>query len=204
MPFVPAANCAEIAICYNEFDQQIQNVFHVKRSTPFDLEGLAAAAELFQGWQEDDIAPLQSSSVGCSLIIARALDTATSPSIEYTTGLPVVGGQTTDPGLPANVTVAVKWITGLRGRAYRGRTFHIGLCEGMVSGNKVNESPAAAILAAYQTLLSIIGLSNMQLVVLSKYVDGAARTTAVATPIISCSVDEWVDSQRRRLTGRGQ
>lgn len=203
MAFIPAPGCAEVAVCYNEFDQAIQNVFHVHKSTPFDLAGLHDLAEMFQGWQETDIAPLQSSSVGCSLIIARALDSETAPAIEYTENLPVVGGQTTDPGLPANVTVAVKWNTGLRGRSYRGRTFHIGLCEGMVNGNKVNEAPAAAILGAYQTLLSMLSLSTMDLVVLSKYADKAPRTVAVATPIIGCSVDEWVDSQRRRLTGRG-
>jgi hypothetical protein len=40
-------------------------------------------------------------------------------------------------------------------------------------------------------------------VVLSKFFAKNPRSTAVATPITAVSADQYLDSQRRRLTGRG-
>jgi len=46
--------------------------------------------------------------------------------------------------------------------------------------------------------------ATWQLVVVSYYNSGAWRTTAVATPIINFGfADLAIDSQRRRLVGRG-
>lgn len=201
--FTPFPNVAQVTLNFIEFDNTLVNVFHVMQSTPFDITGLQDLAGLFVDWHTAHIAPAQSSSVGLATIVAKALDSETAPAIEYTTGLPVVGGQTTDPGLPANVTVAIKWTTGLRGRNYRGRTFFVGLCEGMVSGNKVSESVVGALSLAYNALIDELVAENYTLVVASRWLNKTQRITGVSTPILLASVDEWVDSQRRRLTGRG-
>ena len=50
MPFVPVPNVAQFAMCYTQYGQKMQNVFHLEGDTPFDLAGLIAGAVPFMAW----------------------------------------------------------------------------------------------------------------------------------------------------------
>lgn len=203
MPFVPAPNCASVELIYTSNGQRCENVFNVSQASPFDQVSLAVLAALFKDWFNTELKMDLPGTVTLDLIVAKALDSESAPAIEFSTGLPIAGNMGAWNQLPNNVTVAVRWSTELRGRSYRGRTYHIALSEEQVSGNTVDQVFATAILGRYEQLLDDLDGLNADLVVLSRFHNGAERTTAVATPINRVSLDRTIDSQRRRLPGRG-
>lgn len=175
----------------------------VEQATPFDQVSLAVLAELFKVWWGTNIKPITTNHLSLIMIVARAMDTANSPAIEYTSGLPLEGDDSVNQPLPTSVTVAVKWTTELRGRSFRGRTYHVGLSEVQVNGNVLATAPHAAILAAYAELLEDLEGLNADLVIASRWSNHVQRTTGLTTPVTGVFLDPTVDSQRRRLPGRG-
>jgi len=204
MPFVPVPNTAEVSMQALWDNQEVANVFHVTQSTPYDATSLAVLGALFQDWIDTSLKTNVSNSVQYTKLVMRSLESEGAPAIEYTTNFPISGVHTGTAQLPNNVTVAVKWSTGLAGRSYRGRTYHIGLAEAFVTGNVLESSFATALLGIYNDLLEAFDTYPGDLTVVSKFHNNAARTTGIATPIISCSINPVVDSQRRRLPGRGR
>jgi hypothetical protein len=183
--------------------QKVENVYHLDGAAPANGADLVDMAILFADWWDVTMQPLVTDVVQLVAVVAKALDTESSPAIEYVTGLPLTGGDTTG-SLPNNVTLAVKWLTGLSGRSFRGRTYHIGLSKDQVADNIVVATPLAAIVAAYNTLISDTTSAGRFMAVASSITGGAPRTTGVMTPIVSATADNTIDSQRRRLPGRGQ
>jgi hypothetical protein len=203
MAFIPAPNCAEMVLIFTMGNQICANVFHLKGETPFDATSLATMAVLFRNWWNTNMKTKCNSAVSLDRIRGRALDTDHSPAVEVTDGMPIVGNSTFQ-AMPNNVTVAVKWQTGLSGRSYRGRTYHIGLTEEHVSANEVTPGAIAALTTAYNALLTAVNETPYSLVVLSRYSGNQPRETAVATEIDGVAIDTFIDSQRRRLPGRGR
>lgn len=201
--FIPVPNCARVELVFTQGNIVMENVFHVRNDTPFDAVSLALCANVFKTWYVDELLEFLPSSYSLNKIIAKALDSDSAPGIEFTTGLPLPGGSGSAPS-PNNVTMAVKWTTGLIGRSYRGRTYHVGLTESSTSGDTINSEWVSAATACYQALLTALDSTPYELVVVSKYHNNAARATGVATQIAACSIDPTVDSQRRRLAGRGR
>jgi hypothetical protein len=132
------------------------------------------------------------------------LSTQTSGGIEYTQGMPIMGTFPDDQGMPSNVTVAVKWTTGLRGRSYRGRTYHIGIPRSCVEGNLVATEYVADLKDAYQTLINRFTQTGGAMVIASRQNNSVIRETGVSTPVTAVSIEHTIDSQRRRLPGRGR
>ena len=124
-------------------------------------------------------------------------------TILYTEDLPVTG-QRTSPLLPNNVTLAVHWGTGHIGRSTHGRTYFIGLTQDIVIGNQC--TAAADIQAAYDALRTAYDniTINVEFSIVSFVSQGAWRITPLVTPITGVAVENTIDSQRRRLPGRGQ
>jgi hypothetical protein len=57
---------------------------------------------------------------------------------------------------------------------------------------------------ALNNLISVLAAVDKLLVIVSRIQDHVVLTTAVATPVVNASyTDLFIDSQRRRLTGRG-
>lgn len=202
-PFQPVPDTASIELIYEINGGKAENVFHVKKDTPFTAIDLVAAAGIFNTWWNAYLKPQQSNDVTLSKIVCKALDTDSSPAIEFTSGLPDTGA-INDVAAPGNVTLAVKWSSGLAGRSYRGRTFHIGLCVTQLMRDHVGTTLQEALHDAYVALLDAVSGGDLTLVVVSRFHNNARRTTAVTTPITGVSVESTLDSQRRRLSGRGE
>lgn len=206
-PFIPAQGCFALEALYTYLGQRCENVFHILQgdgSTPATVAQMQAAAAAYVTWENTRIVGQRSTLCSLTEIICRDLSTESGVSVAYTTGLPVPGTQPT-AALPSNVTLAVKWSTALGGRSHRGRTFHIGLTTGMVTGDTMNPANLTAMITAYTNLITDMPAHapGAQLVVLSYAHNKAWRAAAVATPIIAASADQNTDSQRRRLVGRG-
>ena len=203
MPFVPVPTTGEFHMIFTQDGQVVENVFHVQFELGPTAEDLEGAAEVLKDWWNTELRPSCATNLTLQRIEGVDISDQAGEAIVYSGGLPLTGGASGATAFPNHVTFAVKWGTGLRGRSYRGRTYHLGLTENSVTGNTIGGASITTFLAAYGALIEDLSTEDYTLVVASKYHNKGPRTTGVATPILSCSIDPTVDSQRRRLPGRG-
>jgi len=204
IPFIPFNNTIKLEPVFIWQDQRVQNVhYYIVDETP-NVDTARALALSYIDWFDTTAKESVSNTASLVLVKATIMETETSPGVEVSTGLPIVGTRAANP-LPNNVTLAVKWTTGLRGRSYRGRTYIIGLTEGDVDGNTVPAASITAYMAIYGELLALdtdVGPGVMGIA--SRVSNGTPRTVGVITPVTDLEINPVVDSQRRRLPGRGR
>lgn len=200
-PFIPGANVAELTAVYGFQEKSMSNVLHFHKTGGWDAASLQALADNYIGWEGASGKSQRSHQEALILVKARDITTQFGPVIETTDSLPL-SGAVVDNCLPLNVTLALASRTGLAGRSFRGRTYFIGLPYGSVLNNQVAATPLAAIVAAYNGLITAAVGWGTPLGVFSKRTGGAWRIGGgVFTPITLFKADNIVDSQRRRLPG---
>lgn len=203
MVFVPIPNTARVELRYTQDSQLMANVFHVEDTTPLTVADLQAIGALFVDWWSL-LLPLVSNSVTLREISLIDQSAQNGIGILYNTGLPLIGGEAT-AAMPNGTSIAIKWGTGLTGRSFRGRTFHIGIVENQITANALVPTYANNLVAAYNALPPIFEETTYTLVVASRYSNNAPRVTGVTTPILNASLaDLTVDRQWRRMPGRGR
>lgn len=205
MPFVENPNVAMVEFRQSWDDQKVENTLYFDRGTAPTSGQIAELAATLATWWETHMSPLQSNTVSLNEVVVTSLASETAPQLVYTFSLPAIGAQTA-PSLPNNVSWAVKFNTVGRGRSSRGRNFFVGLVESHVDQNEVSATHAAAIVDAYQELFTVLGdmTDPWTWVVYSRYTAGNERATGLAQAVTSVSpTDLIIDSQRRRLPGRG-
>jgi hypothetical protein len=203
MPFVPIPNTVKVETCFSWDSQAVENVYHVRVSGDINEALLDNLNSLFYTWWSQYPANLQANTLLVTRTIISDASQQYGVAKEYAPGVINAGQVTNSPALPNNVSVAVKWNTGLRGRSYRGRTYHLGLYEAAVTGNNVIPTTVAALISAYTALMTTLDAQGYELVVASRFQGNLPRVTGVATPALTVTCDSTIDSQRRRLPGRG-
>jgi hypothetical protein len=99
---------------------------------------------------------------------------------------------------PGNVALVVKLLTGAVGRSRRGRQYMFGLGENTVNGNIALSGYLSALAVAFtRHLLGFTAASNTYIPTV------ASRKLGVLYDVIQFGIEAYIDSQRRRLTGRG-
>ncbi len=202
-PYVPVPNVALVELIFRQDNQIMEQTFHVLNAAQWDVSQLVQLGGVFKSWWQTNLLGGCSNTVQLIMIKLTDLTTATSPLYEYLTGLPIGGGNGSTAE-PSNVTLAVKFTTNTRGRSYRGRTYHIGLTQNQVQGNVISVGQALYMRDGYFALIQAMITAGYQLVVASRRSAGAPRVTGISTVIIDVQVDITLDSQRRRLPGRGR
>lgn len=206
MAFQPVPGTVKAAIVgENQGELNVNTLFfeHVSSGVPpsADIEGLAS--NLLSHWESVMLNSLPLTYILRSIEVT-GLWAAVAPAIllpapDNTTG------ELAGPVAPNNVSLAIKFSTGLTGRGSRGRNFWPGFLELEVNNNRVDEARASAITAGYSDLIGAgVFHPKWTWVVVSRTVDGAPRPSGTRLPITSVSVtDTVVDSMRRRLPKRG-
>lgn len=203
MVFVPIPNTARCELRYTQDSQLVANIFHVEAAGALTVSDLNTIGSVFVNWWSG-ISSMVAASVSFREIDLRDLTTSSGIGILYNVGLPL-SGSGVSPQLPNNNTISIKWGTGLTGRSFRGRSYHIGLMEANVTGNTVDGTFLSDLLLGYNDLITQMTTAGYTLVVASRYSNNSPRVTGVTTPILTASVaDATVDSQRKRLPGRGR
>ena len=200
----PTENVAEATLTFLGDGQYMINKHHFINTAGWDEGSLNNLGTAIREWFANEMVPYVSNIV--SLVEIEVVDLTANSNLGITvqTGLPITG---TDQGqaLPFNVTLAVKKGTGLVGRSHRGRTYHIGLTEGMVNVNTISPAVATALQAAYDALREPLGIAiPVDMCVLSEVSGGVPRLEGICTPVTGIGIDPTTDSQRRRLPGRGR
>lgn len=204
-PFVPFVNGAQVEMLYIQDGQHVENTFHFSIGTDLTLAKANAMADyMVNTWENVNMRPLRHTGVTWAGIRIRDLTSATGPIYTPTPSGAFVG-TLAGSALPNNVTLAVKKNTARGGRSYRGRIFHIGLVESQVTGNTTNAGVTGSLATAYSVLLSSAAQTAVGILcVPSRRQNKAWLTEGIETPVTAFTIDSTVDSQRRRLPGRGK
>lgn len=202
MAFIPVANTCQVELIGQLDSQVVENVIYVEDAAGWTVGKLATLGGVIVSWWDTDLQPWLSDSFQLDRLKLTDLTTVSSPSIEYVSGLPLVGG-TAQEAMSNNVAVVVTFLTDLRGRSYRGRNYIAGLPTGNVDGNTVSTVWVDGVNDAYYALNTTLDGAGQAHVVVSRYTEGSARPSGVTTPITGYRTNNIVDSQRRRLPGRG-
>lgn len=205
MAFIPVEDVASVSLRYTQSGQQTENVMYFLNEGAINPTNLAELAASLAVWWQDELRPLQTLQLTFREAYATDLTTEFSPTATATLVTDTTGTLTGTP-LPNNVTIAVSFRTPGRGRSSRGRNYFCGLTEASLSstlGQTINTSYAADLLAAYDALDAALS-TGWSHVIVSRYLDGAPRSAGLAIPVTNYILtDLTVDSQRRRLPGRG-
>lgn len=205
-PFIPAPHCATVELIYGVYSQVIENVFAVQSNAAFSASDLTALRTCFNNWDAAQWYNARSVSVLLTRIRTKALDSSGSPMEDYALPTPRGGTGSTAPA-PLNVTFCYKLSTGLAGRSQRGRLYMPGISTGSLNGNQIIAAHADSFLTRLNSLPAALTAANpnWKWGVLSYRADKTWRSVAQFTPITTAVyTDLNIDSQRRRLTGRGR
>lgn len=203
-PFIPAPNTASVEFIYNNTGQISENVIHVEKGSPFTLAQLQALRGTVDTWDSGQNSHLRTTGVTLFRIRTKALDSLGSPMEDYFLPTPRPG-TITSATVPMNVAFCMKLSSGLTGRSNRGRWYagNFGIDNTLDPGHMTAGS-VSGFVGAMNNLLTTLSGAGYTWVVTSYRTGGAWRTTAhnvaVATVV---AVDNVLDSQRRRLPGRG-
>jgi len=204
MAFVPVPNTVQVESVYEWQGQTVENTAY------FELPGVVTLADvgdlltIVRGRIEEDLMPLLSTSIALVRLVGTLLTAIDSLSLVMGISPPTAGGVTGESA-PNNVTYTITFLTPARGRSFRGRNYVPGISNGSINGNDIDATFRTGLLAYYTALQAEAEANGWTMVVVSTVSGGVDRVTGVTTPINGFTTfDFTVDSQRRRLPGRGR
>ena len=204
MQFIPVPNVAQIELLYDIQGQKCENVLHYAGFNVGDPGTLQALCDSALASWGQTMKGQQSENLTLVSIKATDLTSQDGATFEYTTDLPQPGSAAGEM-LPFNCALVLSLKTAKRGRSYRGRVY----VPGLVETQQASSIWTAGTLTAFQswyTYWDYLDVSGepYALGVVSRFHNGAPRTTGVFENVTSVVVNNVVGSQRRRLPGRGR
>ena len=199
-----AVNIAQVEIRFTQDNQQVENVFHVAATTPLTSTEADAIFSVVDMWVRVTLRPTQNHTVIYREVEIADVNGVGAPRFVYP-GDGLTGGDTNPPA-PNNVTFSLKKNSGVSGRKFRGRFYHIGLSNDNLDGNTVGAVALTALVSTYNALMTDLNTASYPLVVAYRDYSGPPPHPIVGgIKVLSITaVDATVDSQRRRLPGRGR
>lgn len=205
MVFVPTENAVTAAMRYLWDGQQVENTLSFYRATGWTETLQTQLANILINWRTNQLREIQSSSL--SMIECYVVDQTSedAPAITVTVPSGDQPGLAAASALPNNVTWTIQFRTAFRGRSGRGRNYALGLTEGMVTGNALSIATANEYIGAYESLEADLEGVDAQHVIISKFTGKVPRPNGIVRLVTAYAYSDLVvDSQRRRLPGRGK
>jgi hypothetical protein len=198
MPAPNNPNVCRVAMLFARDTRTHINTFHVVKATPWTPSDLPALATSFSNWWSSQY-KFQCDDAECLYQVqCRVYNPANPYAYDLNVSPNVCGTLTGTSAAPSNSTVSVSWRTGLAGRKYRGRFYTVGMNEAQAGeDDKAVSSYVTGMSAAAAQLLSTILAAGLSLALFHRIDD-------TFTAITSTVVESVLDSQRRRLPGRGR
>jgi hypothetical protein len=205
MPFQPVPATIKLSFFYTWAGQQCMNRIHVGVGATLPSEAeCQSVATMGATWWLGNVQDLVPLNLSLRQVEAVSIAEQNGPQATFSSGLPAAG-TFAQPSLPNNIAFCVSLRTGLTGRSARGRWYWAGLTEAQVVDNTVDTGTVTDIVAAIDNLLGAINALNADPILVSYNSGGGPRPGGPVKFIITdaLAVDSFVDSQRRRLPGRG-
>lgn len=204
MAFVPVPNAAEVDIIASLFGQIVENTLTFVSTGTFSPTQLLQLATTVGGWWVANMLPNLSSDYIYLRTEAKDISSVGGATAVNPTGVGTPGASS--GSAPGGTAAAVSFRTAFGGRSYRGRNYIAGVPISQLVGNQLFPGFLDAIVAVYNTLETALhaDLPAADWCVASRYTAGAPRVAGITTQIVAAVATNYdVDSQRRRLTGRG-
>jgi len=203
MPFIPVTNCVMAELRFTLDSQHVENTLYFQRASAWTAPlGVLLGDHLFTWWV-DNMSPSLSTQINLDSVHVTDLTAVDSFAVDFVPAASengVIGGS----ALPNNCAICISFRTAARGRTGRGRNYICGLPQTHVAQNTLDTADGVAFVAAYNALPTVAGASAATWVVVSRFLNGAPRTSGVTRSITTVLLDDLtIDSQRRRLPGRG-
>jgi hypothetical protein len=196
--FIPVPNTAEVHIRGTLNGAQVENTLYFHRAAGWDAINIGLLASAVNTWFYVGIRSGLSNEYVFREVYAVDLTTAFGVTSTDATHAGTTGGESSEAS-SNQASFVVKFLTGFRGRSYRGRNYVAGIPESKVSASAVNTTFESFILSQYDGLKYDFGLLGYQWCVVSRYAAGAPRTYGISTEIISVAATTRVlGSQRGR------
>lgn len=205
MAFISLPYGIKVEIAFTKDGQICLNVMWCAKLSPItvnstDLDNvLSAVGTLWSGLRSDAASNVFLSSI-------KATDWSVADGIQAENLAPATPSGLSSTGfLDNSVTIAVALKSAQRGRSRNGRFFIVGMTGNqLASPNVLNAGTAADIIAAYQAYKTALNGFGLAPVIASFVTGGAPRAVGLGTAVASVGfTDGTLDSQRRRLPGRG-
>lgn len=205
MAFIPVPTVASVRLV-GRIDGQTTNntLYFASENPPITLDQLQALADAIGNWYTTTVLTFLSNSY--TFEIAYARDLTTQAGFQTYNNVGGGGGGIGGAFAPNNVAPVVTFRSAIAGRSGRGRNYVPAVPMTAIDGNRLESFWMTDIQAAYASILPDGSLKpeGWTWVVVSRYEGGAPRPAGVASAVIQCGfTDDVVDSQRRRLPGRG-
>lgn len=203
--FIPINFTVEAEIRMLLDGQRIENTLYFQFPEGFGTPDIVALGNGLLTWWDVNYSENVCSTVVLREIYLTDLTSATSPTVTIPAPAPAPTGVFGDDGVPSNAALCISFRTDARGRSSRGRNYISGLSNTEVTTNTVASTRIAALKATYEVLFDVAEGATCTWVVASRFTGGVPRTTGLVRPVTAVVVtDNTIDSQRRRLPGRGR
>ncbi len=203
MAFQAVPNTSRLAVVYSRGGVLMVNVFHFYREGQWGSPELGALLDAFAGVWLAEVLPNLHSSVTVNRYEARGLRAPVDDYVALFPSTPHTGGRGGDL-TPGNVAFCITHTTGLTGRSARGRTYFGGFSEEDVTGDSLIVTRAQNLRNALSSMRTTTIDAGWSPVVVKRYDDKVLLPTAITLPVTGYRyTDTILDSQRRRLSGRG-
>lgn len=204
MAFIPVSQAILVEIRGTYHQQEVENTIWLKTADAVDQGEVDDAASVVYAWWTAHVLPLLSNEYELREVYASDQSTNTGPTSTVTPASAAVGGLLTQ-GNAANVSLAISFRSNGRGRSSRGRNYVVGIPESQTQESRVLSSYANNLRLAYSALLPMLPDVSLVWVVASRFHNNAPRSLGITYPVVAVVLsDNDVDSQRRRLRGRGK
>lgn len=202
MVYIPAVNTAQAELRWTVSDQLVENVLYFLHDGAILTADLVDLAGYLETWATTDFIAMMASNVVWRECYVTNLTTQTGET--YTSNLEAGEAGTQGAAAPNNATIAVSFRTVVRGRSGRGRNYVPAVTAANITNNIVSGAFRSGILSAYLAMMTDLPV-DWTWVVLSRYSNNQPRASGATFPVNAVVFsDNFVDSQRRRLPGRGQ
>ena len=203
MTFIPVPNGMSLCFHFTQSGQNWQFCLTLRKGagvpTSTDLDSVNAIAHT---WATSLLLPQLNNAVTLVEVVTTDLTSQGAPQAIEAVGASGSGGSQL---VPQNAAMVVSQRTALRGRSYRGRVYMGGLLyPSLASDVDYSSTPAANLASAFVTLDASLLAAGFSVGVASRSHNKVVTNPAAFNRVISYVVDQHIDSQRRRLFGRGK
>jgi hypothetical protein len=205
MAFVPTPNVIQVEIRASVSGERCENRVMIDVFHEPTLADMTSIANIFSTFLAASWIPLLPSTTVITELYLKSLHAQNAPEATFPLPAGSYTGTASSVALPNNVSFCVSLRSNMTGRSARGRLFWLSLPELAVVGNTVDSTYAANVRSAVQQIDVGMTAAGYEWVIVSYRTNNAPR---VGGPIYFSvnsvtTVDLTVDSQRRRLPGRG-
>jgi hypothetical protein len=197
-------NIVKVAMIFQRDTREFVNTFHVHSDTGWNVSSMTTLANSVVTWWTTVYRLTSTAQVALAAVQVRLYDPLNPLAVDIPVSPPVAGtrGTTAEAG---NVSVAMSERTGLAGRAFRGRIFAPCVGESDVTITDTLISAAVVLFgnAIANLVFGALPAGNILHIFHRPGLVPKPRDNT-STPVITYVVESLVDSQRRRLSGRGK